>query len=253
LRGKETLLIMLLLITTANLANVPEKPPIVHAASPTVTITGIYNVTEPGKTFLVNITVSDVSNLFMWVINMSWDPSITQISTGDPAGLLRKGIRYNIYEGRFMKNIRSTVFVANIINNTAGTITSLSAGYLNPGTTPSGSGILATINFTLVKVGTTAINITGPSATYPGHSMLIDHTGKEMPHEDIDGVVTEHGPPPPPPIWTQLWFQVTVPVVVVAIAVGYVGIKVVKPARDRAKAKEAEEILEDEKVEEEFF
>jgi len=249
LKGKQILLIMLTLIATVNLVNVPE----IHAASPTVTVTSVYNVTEPGTTFLVNITVTDVSDLFMWVMNMSWDPNIIQISTGDPAGLLRKGIRYNIYQGSFLKSVRSTVFLANDVNNTGGAIRYLSAGYLNPGSAPSGNGVLATINFTSINVGTTTIEITGPSTDHPGHCMIIDHTGKEIPHEEIDGVISEHGPPPPPPFWTQLWFQVTVPVVIVAVVAGYVAIKVIKPARDRAKAKEAEEIVEEGIVEEEFF
>lgn len=227
---------MLTLVFSVSLVNVSE----IHAASPIVTVTSVYNVKETGVTFLVNITVTDASDLFMWVINLRWDPDMVKISTGDTRGLSDKGIYYNIYEGPFLKSIRSTVFLANDIDNTEGNITALTAGYLTPGSTGSGNGILATINFTSIDVGTTTMEIIGPSSAYAGQSMLIDHTGKEMSHEDVDGVVSERGPPPPPPFWTQLWFQVAVPVIVVAVVLGYVVIKVVMPARERREAEEEE-------------
>ena len=178
---------MLTLVFSVSLVNVSE----IHAASPIVTVTSVYNVKETGVTFLVNITVTDASDLFMWVINLRWDPDMVKISTGDTRGLSDKGIYYNIYEGPFLKSIRSTVFLANDIDNTEGNITALTAGYLTPGSTGSGNG-------------------------------------------------SERGPPPPPPFWTQLWFQVAVPVIVVAVVLGYVVIKVVMPARERREAEEEE-------------
>lgn len=233
MKGKKMLLtIMFALILNANFANVLK----IQAASPKLTVTSVYNIKQPGVTFLVNITVTDVEDLFMWAVDLSWDPNIIKISTGDPKGLYRGGIYYNIYEGPFLKSIRPTLFLVNDINNTKGTITSLSAGYASPGTTASGSGILAIINFTSVNVGTTTIQITR-------EGLLIDHTGKNIPHEDVNGMVTEAEPPPPPPVWTEFWFQLAVIVIVTVIVIGYVWVKVIIPARERAAAEE-EEILE---------
>jgi hypothetical protein len=233
MKGKKMLLSTLfVLLVNANLANAPQ----IKAASPKLIVTSVYNIKQPGMTFLVNITVTDVEDLFMWAIDLSWDPNIIQISTGDPKGLYRKGIYYNIYEGPFLKSVRPTLFLVNDINNTGGTITSLSATYTSQGATASGSGILAIINFTSVNVGTTTIQVTR-------QALLIDHTGKNIPHEDVSGVVTEAEPPSPPPIWTQLWFQLAVIIIVAIIAIGYVWIKVIIPVRERA-AEEEEEIVE---------
>jgi cytochrome c-type biogenesis protein CcmH/NrfF len=55
--------------------------------------------------------------------------------------------------------------------------------------------------------------------------MLIDYTGKEMSHEDVNGVFTEN-PPPETPIWTQLWFQAALTIVVIAaVAAVFVAIR----------------------------
>lgn len=222
MRAKKFLLMLLTLIFTINLVNVTE----IHASpAPTVTVTSVYEVKEPGVAFLVNITVTEVYDLSMWVIDIEWDPNIIKISTGDTNGLYKRGTHYNIYEGPLLKSMRATFFLANDVNNTGGKITALSAGYLSPGSSASGDGMLVTINFTSIDVGTTTIKITGPSAAYPGHSMLIDHTGKEMSHRDRNGVITEN-PPPGPPIWTQLWFQAALTIVIIAaVAAVFVAIR----------------------------
>jgi hypothetical protein len=218
LTGRKVLSIALTLVFTLNLVNAAK---IYASPEPTVMVTRIYNVKEPGGTFLVNITVEDTSDVFMWVIDLKWDSNIIEISTGDPNGLKKRGVYYNIYEGPFLKSLRTTIFLANAINSTGGSITALSAGYMSTtGATASGSGVLATINFTCINVGTTAIEITGPSKASSWRSMLIASTGKEMSHKDVDGVFSEN-PPPVMPFWTQLWFQttlVTVGLIVVATA-----------------------------------
>jgi hypothetical protein len=241
---KRIIPVVLTIIIATSFARYPE----VRAASPKVEVSSVYNLTQSNITLLINITVNDVSDLSMWVIDFAWDPSMIQINTGDPTGILKKGVRYDIHEGPFLKSVRSTLFAANGINATGGKVSSLASGYTSTGDTASGSGTLATISFTVIKVGITRINMTGPSATQPGRSMLIDHFGKEIPHEDVEGVITTDGPPPPPPFWTQFWFQITAIIVIVAVVAAYIITKVVIPARERAKAREAEEIVEDEKA-----
>ena len=211
-----------MLLTLIAMATVPSVPK-TQAATPVVAITNKYNITEPGMTFNITITVTDVTALFTWVINLTWDSNIIKITTGDPdpngVGDLKRG-KYNIYEGPFLKSIRPTVFLATEIDNTNGKIRELVCGYEPAGATPSGSGVLATINFTYVNVGTTTIEINGPGAQ--GESQLLNSAGKGMSHEDRDGVVTEHGPPP---IWTQLWVQVTAASIIVIAVVGTVYVR----------------------------
>ena len=213
---KKPVLILLVFIAVAAVASVPQT----QAATPVVTVGNKYNVTEPGRTFQINITITDVTFLSMWIVNLTWDPNIIKITTGDPQGLRKGKIYYNIYEGPFMKD---ATFIANEIDNTRGKITRLGSAYQALGSTASGSGVLATINFTSINVGTTTININGPSKKHPGHSVLQDQAGEEMPHEDVDGMATEHAQPL---IWMEPWFQATtVGIIVVIVGVTYVIIK----------------------------
>ncbi len=216
MRKKITLMLLILIVVTT-LRGIPRT----QAAGPVVTVTSVYNVTEPGVTFLVNITITGATSLCAWAINLTWDPDVIKLTTGDPDpnawGDIKKG-KYNIYEGAFLRSIGDTIFTANRINNKRGEIEKLACAYATSGVGASGDGVLATMNFTSVNNATTTIDINGPSGKYPGQSQLIDNTGVEIVHEDRDGTVTEQGPPPPQ-IWTQLWFQVTIVVVVVVIIV----------------------------------
>jgi len=231
----------ILLITVIIVAIVPGEPWRPHF--PTVAVTSLYNVTEPGTTFLVNITVIDVTDLFMWIINMSWDPDIIQITTGDQNSLKKGGIYYNIYEGPFLNNTRPTTGLrVTELNNTGGTITKLSCTYVSSGSTPSGNGALAMINFTLLKKGTAIIDINGPSVKHPGRCVLQDSSGNEIIIEVVDGTLTESGPPP---IWTQFWFSATIIgiiVIILEVATFYVLIKK-KPLSKKEKEETLEGVL----------
>ena len=200
--------------------NIPEA----RAALPVVTISKVYDMNQTGSTFVVNITVSDVSELGGWGMNLSWNPAILKITTGDPTGLQKKAgriyVNYSIHGGDFMRNMASTSFTANAINNTAGTIRQLACYFTVAGQSVSGSGILATINFTLLNTGTTAINITGPNnATMPYRSVLAGRGGGPIDHVEVNGLVTDQPGPPPTPIWSETWFQALVVTVVVLVVV----------------------------------
>jgi len=141
---------------------------------------------RPGLTFTVNITITNVTDLAGWAIDLSWDPNIIRVTTGDPNGLQPpiNGTFYNIYQGPFLKNVRPTSFIVNRVNNAQGKIEFLSARHVYMGEGVSGSGVLATINFTCISVGTTTTQII--------ESILMDGEEKAIPHEDyevIDGRV----------------------------------------------------------------
>lgn len=205
----------------------------VKAQGTTLAVSKIYNVNQTG-TLLVNITVSEVSQMYGWVISLQWDPTIIQVSTGDKNGLLKNRVYYNVYEGDFMKNVSATIFSVNKVNNESGNITNLSCFFKVTGTTVSGSGLLATINFTLLKVGTTAINIT--------YSSLIDRNGGGIDHTAISGLITNQPEPPPPPIWTQFWFQATVVTVIVVVVIPVLVIKQLS-GRTSLTAEDIEKIM----------
>jgi hypothetical protein len=166
---------------------------------------------------------------------------VLKITTGDRNGWRDglTGIRYGIYEGPFFKSFtNSTFFLINDVNNNLGKITSIYDAITVGGIGASGSGVVATINFTCVNPTTnTSIRITGPSQ---GHSTLQTITAFQIQHQDIDGLVTAGGSPG---VWTELWFQVTVSVVIVEIIVLVLGIFVtIRWWRSRAEAESEERV-----------
>ena len=216
------------------------------SSGPTVSITKLYNSSlQTGQSITVNVTVSDVSDLISCGINLAFDPSVLQVTTGDPHGWrdALTGIRYGIYEGPFFKSFsNSTIFMSRNVNNQLGNITAIFNAITVTGISASGSGVVATINFTCVHPTTnTTIRITGPTQ---GHSYLQSSTGGQTTHQDIDGLVTAEGPPG---IWTELWFQATLIVVIVEIIVIVLGILVTTRwwrSRAEAESKESAEVDE---------
>jgi hypothetical protein len=208
---KSALVLMLLLIAATTNVTATINIPKAKAAAPTLAISSLYNATKAGVTFTANITVSNVVEMYGWVVSLEWDPDAIEINKGDKAGLYKRRVYYNVYESDFMRNVSSTNFLANAINEEDGTITALACLFVLAGTSVSGSGVLGSISFNLSKVGTTTINIT--------QSGILDRTGGAIDHIVVNGIVTDLPPPLPPPIWMQPWFSMTVIAVAVLVAV----------------------------------
>lgn len=211
-------------------------------SSTTVSISKLYNLNlQPGQTILVNITISDVSDMASGRVNLAWDPNVLKVATGDPNGWTNPltGIKYNVYEGPFLKSFsNSTIFLVNKIDNTAGNITAIFVAITSLGITASRSGVLATINFTCVNPGVTTIRIIGPRE---GHSSLQSGSGEKIPHQDIDGLVTNEAPPG---VWTQFWFQATVGFALIEIMIlVLISLVIVRWWRSQAEAVSEEDEL----------
>jgi len=214
LRRKTLPIILLLALAIASIAHIHQiQMSEAKLATPILRIVNAYNITQLGMTFNVNITITEVSNLFMWGVDLEWNASTIKVTTGDSQGIKLvwggQYVYFNVYEGPFMQEVRETSFVCSKINNTGGKISHLGASYTSFGSSASGSGLLATMNFTCLSVGETTIEIVD--------SMLVSNEQHPIDHQCVNGTVTDQLPPVSP-IWEQLWFQVTV-VVIVVIAV----------------------------------
>jgi hypothetical protein len=181
---------------------------IASSSGTTVSITKYYNLTlQPNQTIIVNITVSDVVDMTGFRAHIAWDPNVLKVTTGDPNGWRDPitGIRYNIFEGPFLKSFtNATIFLVNKVNNDAGNITGIFNAITQSGVSASGSGVVAIINFTCVNPGTTTIRIVGPK---DGGSSLPNSANEQIPHRDIEGIVTSESSPA---VWTESWFQAAV-------------------------------------------
>jgi hypothetical protein len=147
-----------------------------------------------------------------------------------------------------MKNASSTNFLVNTVNNTDGTIASLASFFKEVGNSVTGSGTLALINFTLINVGTTVINVT--------RSTVQDRGGITVDHTVENGLITNQPPPPPPPIWTNPMFQTAVILFFLVIVLPTVVIvrlkgKATLTEKDMQEIKEYKEVTEGEPLTEE--
>lgn len=129
---------------------------------------------DPGQTFSVDITVTDVTDLYGWSINLTFKPSVLNVE--------------NVTEGPFLKQFGNTYLLPGQINNDAGFLTP--GGLLfDPTQVPAfplegatGDGILATITFTVKGSGTTDLHFEASKL-----NTVISNNNVAIPHEATDG------------------------------------------------------------------
>jgi hypothetical protein len=114
-----------------------------------------------GEVFDVNVTISGVSNLYGWQINMTFNPSVLSVDA--------------VAEGSFLNSINVTVWPNPKIDNDAGFVlfsASLYPPY--PSVGASGEGILATITFKVKSGGNSALDFVDGTKlrTVQGGSLL---------------------------------------------------------------------------------
>ena len=102
-----------------------------------------------GKTFTLKLHVDNVTNLWSWKVKLTWDPAYLSMTT-DPV------------EGTFLNSVNGTLFLWTPYANTPGALNEVSDTSLGS-LEATGSGDLATFNFTIIHHGynSTAINLTG--------------------------------------------------------------------------------------------
>jgi PKD repeat protein len=129
-------IIFILTMMISNVA-VAQTQQAVMALSPSS-----YTAQNLGEEFSINITAIDVQNLYSWKANVSWDPVVLNLF-GKPS------------EGPFLQSAGTTLFDSNLplpegslLNGTA-EIEDTLVTFSNTGV--SGSGVLATLTFTINK------------------------------------------------------------------------------------------------------
>ena len=97
-----------------------------------------------GETFKVNLTVTNVANLYGWQVNITFNPGILNVASTD--------------EGPFLKQVNETVVMKRVSND--GGFLLLSASFTVPFPTQgaTGSGLLATVTFTVTGQGASSLD-----------------------------------------------------------------------------------------------
>lgn len=207
------------------------------SGSPTLSVQKIYNTSlQKGRTIIVNLTVSNVPSIIACDVNLAFNASVLRVATGNSNGYLIGKTYYDIYEGPFLSSSGATEFLINGVNNGKGTISAIVDALITSGKSSSGSGVLASINFTCVNATTNTI------ISIANNSFLENTPTTKLQNKIANGLITAGAPPG---VWTELWFQAALIVIIVEIIIVVLGIFVtIRWLRSRAEAesKESDEV-----------
>ncbi|MCP9450284.1 MAG: cohesin domain-containing protein [Nitrospira sp.] len=97
-----------------------------------------------GDTVSLNVNVVDAVNLTSWQFDLGYDPTILHADL--------------VAEGPFLSSAGGTLFSPGIIDNSTGLISLISDSFVDL-TPPSGSGVLASIQFTALSLGLSPVTM----------------------------------------------------------------------------------------------
>ena len=153
--------------------------PSVWAAS--VSVVNPATVT-PGNPFQASVWANQVTDLYAYQFDLTFDPSILQL--------------VDIQEGPFLASGGATVFLPGLIDNTLGTATFTIGSLVGPIAGVSGTGDLADLFFTSAGTGTSPLDLSNVEA--------LDSSLSDIPVSQRDGSVdveTAVTPEPGIPWW----------------------------------------------------
>ncbi|MEM2293097.1 MAG: cohesin domain-containing protein [Candidatus Bathyarchaeia archaeon] len=118
-----------------------------------------------GQFVTINISISNVANLYGWQVKLEWNPQVLNISS--------------VIEGTFLKNQSQTFFSYNF-NETGSLILDCTLIGDVPGV--NGSGTLATVKFIVKDEGTSELRLS--------ETFLVDSAENLIPHTVKNGQFT---------------------------------------------------------------
>ena len=167
---------LMLIVSFALVALFPIQAVLVQAASGT-TVSSVPSTITPalGENFTVNITVTNVQNLYGVDVELSWNASVLQVLNVD----LHLGVESHsdgvLHE--IFPNAEIDV-VENDVSSETGTY-HVVATSVNPAPSFSGSGNIAVLTFTVISLGHSGLALETELADYPASeepASLIEHT-----------------------------------------------------------------------------
>jgi hypothetical protein len=184
MRSRTLLAIFLVVFCLA--PRVGQAVPIVTAGSDTVTV---------GDVFTIPISYASLPtdpDLISWQFDLSFDPTILQANA--------------VTEGPFLSSFGTTLtppttFIPGFIDNVTGLISGVADSYNDLPPNPSGSGVLAYIEFTALAVGESTLDLKDESVF-----LTWDDQGVPPSFLVVDGevIVTDQAAPVPEPATVSL-------------------------------------------------
>jgi len=135
--GTSVIVILIISLTLITVNITSPTGPIVSVDPPTIS-------KKVGMTFDINITVTNVTDLYGWQFNVTFNPSVLNCT--------------DVEEGPFLQQAGTTWLLPMTINNDAGFAFFGSTLFPPPSSGASGNGTLATMAFAVTGNGTSALH-----------------------------------------------------------------------------------------------
>jgi hypothetical protein len=124
----------------------------------------------PGATpFVVPIVITGAVDLTTWQFDLAFDPTDLQVNTNcdGSTDAFCDPIFGPVTEGSFTSSGGTflTLFVPGVVDNVTGLVSLVAGAFLDLPPGPSGSGVLANIEFKAIGTGTSPITVRNPSTT----------------------------------------------------------------------------------------
>ena len=175
---KTTVCVQFMLITIATLAGLSG----IASASPTsIEVVPISLEHEPGDSFVVNITVSDVNDLYIWMFRLRWNNTVLRLNSIDEGLFLQD-------EGDTSGIWLSPPTIPEM--DIAGKIDEATCSLLGPVSGVNGSGTIATLNFTCLSMGDSALEFWEEAPFHEPATDLLDSSLESISHTAMPGEVT---------------------------------------------------------------
>jgi hypothetical protein len=159
----------LLAIVVAVLAYVILSSPssTVSSSSSTVLFVDPNTVQETvGQNFAVNVSISNVTDLYAWQLTLTWNPSLLSVT--------------NVAEGPMLRSSGNSTYFSPKVNAASGNLSALCSRLLSIGssvTGVSGNGTLMTIQFKVIANGSCDLSLYDTQLRDPNIN-AISHTVK---------------------------------------------------------------------------
>ncbi len=124
-----------------------------------------------GNTFSLNVDIADVTDLYAFQFDVGFDPTLLAATSES--------------EGPFLSSAGTTIFFPGTIDNVGGAISGTGdvlSGAISGASTSGTPGLLATLQFTALAEGTSAISLS--------NIVLLDSSLNDISFTSMDGSVT---------------------------------------------------------------
>lgn len=146
-----TLVLIVLTVVLLHPA-VSGAEPIVSAGSATVNVSDV---------FTISVSIANAAELTGWQFDLSFDPAILHANS--------------VTEGPLMSSFGATLFAPGVIDDGSGLISLVADFYVDLPPNPSGSGVLANIEFQALTLGVSTLTLSSAFLNFSDSGFLTEN------------------------------------------------------------------------------